>query len=106
MSSPLISCLPIGAHTLQRNDETRTLVVDNQVVQFTPTEYRLLLPLLQGQPVSDTELSEAAFSRDIDSLVRQSLEKHIDNIRGKIEHLGLSVYRLRRYGYVLTISSD
>ena len=62
--------------------------------------------LIQGQPVSDTELSEAAFSRDIDSLVRQSLEKHIDNIRGKIEHLGLSVYRLRRYGYVLTISSD
>jgi DNA-binding response OmpR family regulator len=106
MSSPLISCPPIGTHILQRNDETRTLVVDNRVVQFTPTEYWLLLPLLQGQPVSDTEPSEAAFSRDIDSLVRQSLEKHIDNIRGKIKHLGLSVYRLRRYGYVLTTSSD
>jgi len=92
MSSPLISCPQIGTHTLQRNDETRTLVVDNQVVQFTPTEYRLLLPLLQGQPVSDTELSQATFYRRVDSLVRQSLEKYIDNIRGKLEHLGLSVY--------------
>ena len=106
MPSLLISCPPIGTHTLQRNDETRTLVVDSQVVQFTPTEYRLLLPLLQGQPVSDTELSQAAFSRGIDTLVRESLDKHIDNIRGKLEYLGLSVYRLRRYGYVLTISSD
>ena len=106
MSSPLISCPPIGNHTLQRNDETRTLVVDNLVVQFTPTEYRLLLPLLQGQPVSDSELAQAAFSRELDTLVRNSLDKHIDNIRGKLERLGLSVYRLRRYGYVLCISSD
>ena len=66
----------------------------------------MLLPLLQGQPVADTELSQAAFSREIDTLVRESLDKHIDNIRGKLEHLVLSVYRLRRYGYVLTISSD
>ena len=106
MPSSLISCPPIGTHTLQRNDGTRTLVVDNQVVQFTPTEYRLLLPLLQGQPLSDTELAQAAFSRGIDSLVRNSHDKHIDNIRGKLEPLGLSIYRLRRYGYVLSISSN
>jgi len=106
MPSSLISCPPIGAHTLQRNDETRTLVVDNQVVQFTPTEYRLLIPLLQGQPLSDTELAQAAFSRGFDTLVRKSLDKHIDNIRGKIELLGLSIYRLRRYGDVLSISSN
>lgn len=106
MPSPLILCPPIGGHTLQRNDETRTLVVDNQVVHFTPTEYRLLLPLLQGQPFSDAELAQAAFFRGIDSLVRESLDKHIDKIRGKLEPLGLSVYRLRRYGYVLSISSN
>ena len=106
MSSPLIPRPPIGTHTLQRNDETRTLVVDNQVVQFTPTEYRLLLPLLQGQPLSDTELAQAAFSRGIDTLVRESLDKHIDKIRGKLEPVGLSIYRLRRYGYLLSISSD
>jgi len=106
MPSSLISCPPIGTHTLQRNDGTRTLVVDNPVVQFTPTEYRLLLPLLQGQPLSDTELAQAAFSRGIDSLVRNSLDKHIDNIRGKLEPLGLPIYRLRRYGYVLSISSN
>lgn len=102
MSSPLISCSSIGTHTLQRNNETRTLIIDNQVVHFTPTEYRLLLPLLQGLPLSDIELAQAAFSRDIDKFVRESLDKHIDKIRGKIESLGLSIYRLRRYGFVLT----
>ena len=106
MPSSFISCPPIGTHTLQRNDETRTLVVDNQVVQFTPTEYRLLLPLLQGQPLSDSELAQVAYSRGFDALVRNSLDKHIDNIRGKLEPLGLSIYRLRRRGYVLTTSSD
>ncbi len=105
MSSPLIPCPPIGTHTLQRNDETRTVIVDNQVIQLTPTEYRLLLPLLQGQPLSDTDLAQAAFSREIDSLVRESLEKHIDKIRGKLQALGISIYRLRRYGYVLSVSS-
>jgi DNA-binding response OmpR family regulator len=106
MTSPLIRCLPIGGHAIQRNDESRTLIVDNQIVQFTPTECRLLLPLLQGQPLSDTELAQAAFSRGMDSLVRESLDKHIDKIRGKLEPVGLSVYRLRRYGYILSISSD
>ena len=106
MPSPLIPCPSIGTHTLQRNDETRTVVVDNQVVQFTPTEYRLLLPLLQGQPLSDTELAQAAFSREIDTLIRESLDKHIDKIRGKLELVGLSVYRLRRFGYILSSSSD
>lgn len=106
MSSPLITCPSIGIHTIQRNDETRTLIVDNSVVQFTPTEYRLLLPLVQGQPLSDTDLAQAAFSRSIDSLVRESLDKHIDKIRGKLEPLGLSIYRLRRYGYILSIAPD
>src|SRR5260370_12234131 len=101
-----IPCPSIGTHTLQRNDETRTVVVDNQVVQFTPTEYRVLLPLLQGQPLSDTELAQAAFSRGIDTLIRESLDKHIDKIRGKLELVGLSVYRLRRFGYILSSSSD
>ncbi|GEM_PF-2026612 len=106
MPSPLIPCPSVGTHTLRRNDETRTLIVDNQIVQFTPTEYRLLLPLLQGRPLSDNELAQAAFSLEIDTLVRESLDKHIDKIRGKLEPLGLSVYRLRRHGYVLSICSN
>lgn len=106
LPTQLISCPSVGTHILQRNDETRTLIVDNQVIQFTPTEYRLLLPLLQGEPRSDTELVQTAFSREYDTLVRASLDKHIDKIRGKLEPVGLSVYRLRRYGYVLSMASN
>lgn len=106
MSSPLLPCSPIGPHLIQRNDASRTLIVNNLVAQFTPTEYRLLLALLQTQPLSDKDLAQIAFSREIDSLVRESLNKHMDKIRGKLQPLGLSVYRLRGYGYLISVSPD
>lgn len=106
MSSPLLPCPPIGPHPILRNDASRTLIVNNLVAQFTPTEYRLLLPLLQAPPLSDTILAQIAFSREIDSLVRESLDKHMDKIRGKLQPLGRSVYKLRGYGYIIFVSPD
>src|SRR5260370_26484443 len=54
-----IPCPFIGTHTLHRTDETRTLVVDNQPVQSTPTQSRLLLPLRPVPPSSHTYPSTA-----------------------------------------------
>jgi DNA-binding winged helix-turn-helix (wHTH) protein len=48
MSSHLVTCSPIGDHHIQRNDAHRTLIVDDKMMKFTPTEYRLLIPLLNG----------------------------------------------------------
>ena len=56
MSSALITCPSIGKRRIQRNDEARALIVDGMLKRFTPTEYRLLVLLLEGQPIPDADL--------------------------------------------------
>ena len=106
MSHILISSPSIGHHRVQRNDESRVLVIDCLLVRFTQIEYRLVMPLLEGLPISDIDLVREAFSCKVDSWIRQSLDKHIDKIRNKLRPLGLDVYRITRYGYILLANTD
>ncbi len=102
MSSTLISCPPIGSHSLQRNDESRLLIVDHLVIKFTLREYRLLLLLLSCMPTSDTSLiQEALLSSEDASSQRQSIDKYIDKIRSKLQPSGLTIRRVSKYGYIL-----
>jgi DNA-binding response OmpR family regulator len=101
MPSALIPCLSIGVHRIQRNDESRILVVDSLMIKFTPIEYRLLLSLLSGQPVADPKLVREAFACELDRSVQKNLDKHIDKIRSKLQLAELSVHRVSKYGYVL-----
>ncbi len=84
MSSTLIPCPSIGTHIIQRSDASRALIIDNLMIRFTPTEYRLLLPLLNGQAVSDVELIQKAFGSRMDMSMRENLDKHIDKMRSKL----------------------
>jgi DNA-binding winged helix-turn-helix (wHTH) protein len=102
----LISSTPIGQHRVQRNDESRVLVVDSLLVRFTPTEYRLLIPLLEGLPVHDNDLVSEVFSCKVDSWACECLNKHIDKIRNKLRPLGLNVHRIAKYGYILLAIVD
>jgi len=101
MSSALVPCLSIGTHHIHRNDECRILVVDSMMIRFTPTEYRLLLSLLSGRVVTDSNLAREALSCELDQSVQKNLDKHIDKIRGKLQLVGLGVHRVSKYGYVL-----
>ncbi len=101
MSSAIVPCPSIGTHRIQRNDENRILVVDSLMIKFTPTEYRLLLSLLSGQVVADSNLVREALVCKLDRSVRKNLDKHIDKMRSKMQLAGLGVYRVSKYGYVL-----
>lgn len=101
MSSALVPCLSIGAHRIQRNDESRILVVDSLIIKFTPTEYRLLLPLLNERVVADAVLAREAFFCELDRHVQKNLDKHIDRIRHKLRLVGFGVHRISKYGYIL-----
>lgn len=101
MSSVLVPCLSIGTHRIQRNDESRILVVDSLIIKFTPIEYRLLLSLLSGQAVADSNLAREALSCELDRSVQKNLDKHIDKIRSKLQLTGLGVHRVSKYGYIL-----
>lgn len=106
MSSALVSCSPIGTHHLWRSNESRAVIVDSVMIRFTPTQYRLLIPLLNGSPVTDSVLVREALSCDLKVLGRENLEKHIDKIREKLRPSGLNIYRIVDYGYVLLAIPD
>jgi DNA-binding response OmpR family regulator len=101
MSSALVPCPSIGTHRIQRNDENRILVVDSLMIKFTPIEYRLLLSLLSGQVVADSNLAQEALACKLDRCVRKNLDKHIDKMRSKLQLAGLGLHRVSKYGYVL-----
>jgi DNA-binding response OmpR family regulator len=101
MSSALVPCPSIGTHRIQRNDENRILVVDSLMIKFTPIEYRLLLSLLSGQVVADSNLVREALACKLDRSVQKNLDKHIDKMRSKLQLAGLGVHRVTKYGYVL-----
>lgn len=102
MSSILIACPSIGSHRLQRNDESRTLIIDQHMIKFTPIEYRLLLHLLDGNAVSDTSLLQKAAPNSGDAPSnQQNLDKHVDNMRVKLRPCSFSIRRITQYGYIL-----
>lgn len=91
----------IGLHRIYRCDDLNALVIDERMVKFTKMEYRLLVPLLAGRQVEDSELIQAAFACAPDPQIRKNVSKYIDKIRGKIRLCGLDVHRITRYGYLL-----
>lgn len=102
MSTTLVPCRPIGGLLLKRNDTFRTLLIENEIVAFTPIEYRLLLALLDGNVVEDKNLTKTAFSTNLsDRAARKNLERHIENIKSKLKPTGLYVRRAHMFGYTL-----
>ena len=101
MSSNLVSCSSIGTHCIQQNDKCRIVLIDSIVIKFTPTEYRLLVPLLEGWAVADAEFIQTVLTCDTNSQIYKALEKHIENIRSKLRLHGLNIHRVAKYGYLL-----
>lgn len=95
----------VGNHVVKRLDNVRTLLVDDKVLKFTPTEYSILLHLLVGNPVSDKELILSIFNSKVenDFWAREALDRHLDNIRRKLRKSQLEIYirRIATFGYIL-----
>lgn len=93
----------MGDRMIQRCDPLRTLLIDNALIHFTPTEYRLLIPILDhiSRPVPFKDLAHSVLNRDLDRDGRRLLDKHIDHIRSKLRPVGLNIHCVARYGYML-----
>ena len=100
----------IGNEVVRRLDSIHALLVDHTEIKFTPTEYRLITRLLEGDPVSDKELVTAIFNSRIedDMWARAALDRHLDNVRLKLKRhrLKLYVHRISGFGYVLIPTSS
>src|SRR6266568_6027168 len=86
---------------IQWNSQQRNIRIGQTTIRFTPAEFRLLSPLRHGQPVTYGHLALEAYGYTVDRKVREMMDKHIDRIRGKLEGLGVYIYCVLGYGYVL-----
>lgn len=101
----LIEVATINAHRVQRCDAACFLLVDGQeVLLFSPTAYRLLIILLAhvGEAAPCEELVEGSFDLQRD---RELFGKHMSAIRKMVQPLGLAVYCVTAYGYLIQSES-
>lgn len=98
--------LPCGLR-IRRNDENRVVIIGDNLAVFTPTEYRLLTVLLDGDITTDATLvAEVFHCGEMDKAMRNLLKKHIENVKGKLKTVSLDLYRVYRTGYVLMPVTD
>jgi DNA-binding response OmpR family regulator len=86
---------------VQWNRNAQSIKIGEATIIFTPTEYRLLSPLIQGTPITYEILARRAYNYSIDNKVRAMMDKHIDRIRGKLRGTGMYIYCVLNYGYIL-----
>jgi DNA-binding response OmpR family regulator len=93
----------VSGHRVLRSDALHMLLADDQVVRFTPTEYRLLVAILDwgDMPAPYAHLTHVALGRAPDREARRVLDKHIDHVRSKLRAIGLTLGSVPRYGIVL-----
>lgn len=101
--------IAIGNHVIRCLDGVRAVLIDKAEIRFSSAEYCLLLPLLEGKPVSDEELFSTLFPNHTDSRidddfwVREAIDRHMDRIRRKFKQhqLRMAIRRISTFGYIL-----
>jgi DNA-binding response OmpR family regulator len=87
--------------SLEVDTRSRTVSIDGRSITMTPLEYRLLAYPMhhQGRVVSQTELSEHVYDRDVDR-DSNAIEVLVSRLRRKVG--GDLIETRRGHGYIIT----
>ena len=93
----------LAGHVVQHSDTYRLLIIDGAIMRFTPTEYALLLRLLQHSErhLSFAVLEQCLFQRSLNVNPRSALIRHMRRLRPKLWPFGLDILSITGYGYML-----
>ena len=93
----------LAGYVIQHSDANRLLIIDGAIMRFTPTEYALLLRLLQHSErhLSFAVLEQCLFLRSLNGNPRSALIRHMRRIRPKLWPFGLDILSITGYGYML-----
>lgn len=88
---------------VQRSDAHRILIISGRWVHLSPTQYAVLLPLLEqfGHPVSHAEIYQRAFACSYSAQDSRRIYYHIDKLRPRLSPFGLMIRTIIDYGYML-----
>lgn len=97
----LITKRPPSLSNIRWNDQRRGISVGCWSISLTPLEYQILASLRHGNAIKYTRLAKHVYHCSMDKKIRELIDKHVDNIRGKLLGLGFSIYCIHGYGYIL-----
>lgn len=107
LSARLDDPVTFGIHTLEQSIDLRVVLIDRKIlIRLTPIEHSIFSFLL-ARPrmlVFAQELGEQAFQvhgEHQDRQMLQSIERHINALRRKLRHSGLSIRRVVSSGWLL-----
>ena len=101
---------PVSGHTIQRDEDHHTFILDHRCIPCTPAQYRVLVLLLEhvGECVSYARLIEqaqgypAATSETVHTKqARIRLMHLVSDVRTKLWSLGLDIVAVMGTGYIL-----
>lgn len=92
----------LTAHGIRLDRRTHRVLVHDQLVHVTPTEFRILETLLRqpGKAFRRDELLEAA-GGDADLVLERTVDVHIKSLRRKLGPIGEVIETVRGIGYRL-----
>jgi DNA-binding response OmpR family regulator len=95
----------INGHVVQYFEKQRLLLIDGQILHCTPTEYPLLLCLLEqsGTAVPFAHLVQRGLHSPLDRYSRHSLTQHIVRLRRKLHPFGMQLQSVTAVGYQLFV---
>ena len=98
MEGPLLD-----GHVIQHSDTYRLLVIDGAIMHCTPSEYALLMRLLQQHErhLPFDLLEPCLCMRSPNGNPRSALIRHMRRLRPKLWPYGLDILSITSYGYVL-----
>ncbi|GAC1613988.1 MAG: hypothetical protein NVS4B7_05790 [Ktedonobacteraceae bacterium] len=90
---------------MQHSEALHLLIIDGVIVSCTPTEYQLLMRLLQHVEghVPFAQLLSCAYASALDRSSRRILTQHMSHVRAKLWPFDLDVLCINGYGYTLLI---
>ena len=93
----------LDGHVVQHSDTYRLLVIDGAIMHCTPSEYALLMRLLQQHERHlPFELLEPCLClRSPSGNPRSALIRHMRRLRAKLWPYGLDILSITSYGYML-----
>src|SRR5207247_2271469 len=93
----------LAGHVIQHSDTYRLLVIDDAIMHCTPTEYALLMRLLQQNErhLPFDLLEPCLCMRSPSGNPRSALIRHMRRIRPKLWPFGLDILSITSYGYML-----
>lgn len=97
----LVHCSRIENMDIRYDDEHRLVIIENRILRFSPTEYKLVRLLLIHGIVAEVALLEGLSLQDTDNAAPRLISKYMHRVRSKIKAHGLQINCIHDYGYVL-----